>query len=93
MKAQHALAYDEPPTWYYPVRETLGAALLADGKAADAEAVFREDLKYNPGNGRSMFGVWKSLEARKKTVAATLARAAFQLVWAVADVKLRVEDL
>src|SRR5262249_26684852 len=43
--AEDKLAYDEPPTWYYPVRETLGAALLAGGKAAEAEQVFREDLK------------------------------------------------
>jgi hypothetical protein len=39
VKAEDALAYDEPPTWYYPVRETLGAALLADGKPAEAEGV------------------------------------------------------
>ena len=93
VKAEDALAYDEPPTWYYPVRETLGAALLADGKPAEAEAVFREDLKYNPLNGRSLFGVWKSLDAQGKKTAATSARNDFQRVWAVADVRLRVEDL
>ena len=93
VKAQDALAYDEPPTWYYPVRETLGAALLGDGKSAEAEAVFREDLKYNPRNGRSLFGVWKSLDAQGKKMAAVRARAEFQRVWAVADVKLRVADL
>jgi tetratricopeptide (TPR) repeat protein len=91
--AEDQLAYDEPPTWYYPVRETLGAALLASGKAADAEQLFREDLKYNPRNGRSLFGVWRSLEAQGKKAEAARARLEFQRVWAVADVTLRLEDL
>ena len=91
--AEDLLAYDEPPTWYYPVRETLGAALLAGGKAAEAEQVFRDDLKYNPRNGRSLFGVWKALEAQGKKTEAARAGAEFRRVWAVADVTLRIEDL
>jgi tetratricopeptide (TPR) repeat protein len=93
VNAQGALAYDEPPTWYYPVRETLGAALLANGNAVKAEQVFRDDLHYNPGNGRSLFGLWKSLEAQHKPAEATRARREFERVWSVADVKLGVEDL
>lgn len=91
--AEDLLAYDEPPTWYYPVRETLGAALLAAGKAAEAEQVFRDDLKYNPGNGRSLFGVWKALEAQGMKAGAASAGAEFRRVWSVADVPLRIEDL
>src|SRR5262249_3605666 len=72
--AQDLLAYDEPPTWYYPVRETLGAALLADGKAGEAERVFRDDLAYNPKNGRSLFGLWKAIEAQGRTADAARAR-------------------
>ena len=55
--------------------------------------VFREHLKYNPGNGRSLFGAWKSLEAQGKNAEAARARAEYERVWAVADVNLRVEDL
>ena len=91
--AEDLLAYDEPPTWYYPVRETLGAALLASGEAAEAEQVFRDDLKYNPRNGRSLFGLWKSLEAQGKKSEAARAAAEFRRVWAVADVTLRIDDL
>ena len=91
--AEDQLAYDEPPSWYYPVRETLGAALLASGKAVEAEQIFRADLKYNPRNGRSLFGVWQSLEAQGKKEAATRARLEFQRVWTVADVTLRLADL
>ena len=54
--AQDRLHYDEPPAWYYPVRESLGAALLQNGEAQEAEIVFRRDLVLNPGNGRSLFG-------------------------------------
>jgi tetratricopeptide (TPR) repeat protein len=91
--AEDALTYDEPPTWYYPVRETLGAALLASGKAAEAEQVFREDLKYNPRNGRSLFGLWKSLEAQGRKAEAARAGAEFRRVWSAADSALRIEDL
>lgn len=91
--AEDLLAYDEPPTWYYPVRETLGAALLAAGQAAEAERVFREDLKFNAGNGRSLFGLWKAIEAQKRPADAARARAAFQRVWTGADVTLRLELL
>lgn len=91
--AEDALAYDEPPTWYYPVRETLGAALVAHGDAAEAEKVFRKDLEYNPRNGRSLFGLWKSLEARGRKTEAARAAADFRRVWAVADVVLTLNGL
>ena len=91
--AQDRLTYDEPPTWYYPVRETLGGALLASGRAADAERVFREDLAMNPGNGRSMFGLWKALEAQGRRADAARAAADFRRAWKDADVTLRVDQL
>lgn len=52
--AADRLRYDEPPDWAYPVRHSLGAALLASGRPAEAEAVYREDLKRNPNNGWSL---------------------------------------
>jgi tetratricopeptide (TPR) repeat protein len=91
--AEDALTYDEPPTWYYPVRETLGAALVAHGDAAEAEKVFRKDLEYNPRNGRSLFGLWQSLEAQGRKTEAARAAAEFRRVWAVADVVLTLDRL
>jgi tetratricopeptide (TPR) repeat protein len=73
--------YNEPPDWYYPVRESLGAALLRNGHAAEAEAVFREDLRRNPRNPRSLFGLWKSLDAQKRTVDADWVKASFGAAW------------
>ncbi len=91
--AEDALTYDEPPAWYAPVRESLAGELLRRGRAPEAEVVFREDLRRNPGNGRSLFGLWKSLEAQGRTADADKARVEFERAWKAADVTLRVEDL
>ena len=91
--AQDSLNYDEPPGWYYSVRKSLGAALLLNGDAAGAEAIFREDLKHNPRNGRSLFGLMESLKKQGKTEAARQVQREFERAWRAADVKLRLEDL
>jgi tetratricopeptide (TPR) repeat protein len=91
--AQDAFTYDEPPAWYYPVRESLGAALLRAGRAAEAEAVFREGNRRSPRNGRMLFGLMESLRAQHKTEAAEAVRREFEAAWAKADIKLRIEDL
>ncbi|HSD85884.1 MAG TPA: hypothetical protein VLB44_00160, partial [Kofleriaceae bacterium] len=49
-----------------PARQRLGAVLLAAGKPAEAEAAYREDLKQNPENGWSLFGLAKALDAQHK---------------------------
>jgi tetratricopeptide (TPR) repeat protein len=91
--AQDRLAYDEPPPWYYPVRESLGAALFIDGLKEDAESVFREDLERNPRNPRSLFGLWECLKAQKKAADAGWLRRAFQDAWKNSEVDIRMEDL
>jgi tetratricopeptide (TPR) repeat protein len=91
--AEDALAYDEPPAWYYPVRESLGAALLLDGQPREAEIVFRADLEINPRNGRSLYGLAEALEAQKKAADAAWARARFEAAWKDADTKVRLEEM
>jgi len=86
---QDTLSYGEPPDWYYPVRESLGAALLADGQAAEAEAIFRADLQKNPRSGRSLYGLWQSLVSQKKTADAAWVQRQFEAAWKNADVKLK----
>ena len=66
--------YNEPPDWYYPIRETLGSALLRAGRPADAERAFREDLRRNPRNPRSLYGLAAALRAQKKDDGAVLAQ-------------------
>jgi tetratricopeptide (TPR) repeat protein len=72
----------------FPTRHALGAELLAAGKAADAEAVYREDLKWNPNNGWAYYGLSLALAAQKKDAEAAEARKQFEQAWDKADVKL-----
>ena len=83
-----ALHYDEPPGWYLPVRQQLGAVLLAAGRPSEAEAAYREDLASNPENGWSLYGLAKCLRARKADAEAATVEQRFQKAWARADVKL-----
>jgi Flp pilus assembly protein TadD len=91
--AEDALAYDEPPAWFLPVRESLGGALMANGRYAEAERVFRDDLERNRRNGRSLFGLMESLKAQRKTDAARMVEQEFQAAWKDADFKLSIDVL
>src|SRR5690606_8029835 len=84
--AQDALPYTEPPFWYYPNRQSLGKALLAADRAAEAEAVYRRDLEIYPHNGWSLFGLIQSLEAQGKD--ASEQQEMFSHAWMQADVEL-----
>jgi tetratricopeptide (TPR) repeat protein len=76
---EDTLDYDEPTDWFYPTRETLGAALLRAGRNAEAEEVFRADLSRNPHNPRSLFGLAATLRAQKKDPSPVTAE--FRRVW------------
>ena len=89
---QDTLKYDEPPDWFYPVRESLGAVLLLDGKASDAEKVFREDLERNPRNPRSLFGLSAALKAQKRDYDAQFVEKQFRAAWK-SDSTLKLDDL
>jgi tetratricopeptide (TPR) repeat protein len=58
---EDGLMYMEPPHWYYPIRHSLGAVLIAQGRPVDAERVYREDLARFPGNAWSLHGLATSL--------------------------------
>jgi Flp pilus assembly protein TadD len=90
--AEDSLGYDEPPDWYYPVRESLGAALLGISRLAEAERVFREDLQRNPRSGRSLFGLWQTLIQRGNDAGAARLETEFKEAWKHAEVQLRLED-
>ena len=69
-----------------PLRPSLGAALLQAGRAGEAEAVYRQDLKSFPANGWSLFGLRQSLAAQGKSTVET--DAALRGAWAQADIQL-----
>jgi tetratricopeptide (TPR) repeat protein len=93
VEIEDTLLYGEPPEWFYPVRESLGAALLLNGQAQRAEKVFRTDFLQYPRNPRSLFGLMKALEAQKKLEAAEAIRKQFEAAWKNADTTLSLEDL
>lgn len=80
--------FTEPPPWYFPVRQALGAVLLQAGRAREAEQVYREDLARNPGNGWSLFGLGQSLRAQGNVAEASRTEESFRKAWAGADVQL-----
>jgi tetratricopeptide (TPR) repeat protein len=85
---EDALNYEEPPSWHLPVRLYLGAALLDAKRPAEAEAVYRADLKHYPKNGWALFGLAQSLRAQGKNAEARATQKQFKQAWKRADVKL-----
>jgi tetratricopeptide (TPR) repeat protein len=91
--AEDTLDYSEPPLSISPVRENLGGALLRDGQNSEAEKVFREDLRRNPGSGRSLFGLMTALRAQGKKDEASAIQSQFRKAWEYADMKLTIDEL
>jgi tetratricopeptide (TPR) repeat protein len=87
VELEDAMPYMEPAFWFYPTRQTLGAVLLAAGRAAEAAVVFREDLRAWPDNGWSLHGLALALEKQGEAAAAATLRTRFRAVWARADIQ------
>jgi tetratricopeptide (TPR) repeat protein len=88
IRYEDALVYQEPPDWHAPARQNLGAVLLEAGRADEAEVVFWEDLKKNPENGWSLFGLMQALERQSKMEDAARVRTRFEKAWRGANVTL-----
>jgi tetratricopeptide (TPR) repeat protein len=78
---QDALPYMEPPYWYYPVRQSLGAALLRAGRLDAAEQAFRTSLARTPSNGWALRGLIEVYRQRGDTAALAAARKRFEITW------------
>jgi tetratricopeptide (TPR) repeat protein len=90
---QDTLKYDEPSDWFFPVRESLGAALLMKGDSSAAEKVFREDLDRNPRNPRSLYGLQEALKKQGREYDAGFIEKQFKTSWKGGAVSLKMEDL
>jgi tetratricopeptide (TPR) repeat protein len=90
---EDALQYDEPPAWFYTVRQSLGAELLRAGEHAEAERVFRDALAARPRDGRLLFGLWQTLLAQGRSNEALLVEQQFERAWQDATVPLSLQDL
>jgi tetratricopeptide (TPR) repeat protein len=78
---QDALPYTEPPYWYYPVRQTLAAALLQAGRPEESEEQFRLALARSPNNGWSYYGLAETYRALGNIDAARDAEAKLAKTW------------
>lgn len=83
---EDALVYDEPPAWMLPVRHALGALMMADGRYAEAEQLYREDLKKNRENGWALTGLRNALLEQGKLEEAKDAEARRKIAFAQCDV-------
>jgi tetratricopeptide (TPR) repeat protein len=79
--------------WFHSLRESLGAALLLSGRLREAEQTFDDDLRINPGSGRSLFGLWKVLAAQGRASDARLIERQFTEAWKNADTILSLDRL
>jgi len=83
---EDSLQYDEPEPWPLPLRHVLGAVLLEAKRPAEAEAVYREELRIHPRNGWSLTGLEQSLRAQGKSADADAVAKEREKVWERADV-------
>jgi tetratricopeptide (TPR) repeat protein len=88
---QDSFLYIEPPDWFGPAREALGAALCKAGDFSRAERVFRDDLARNPRNPRSLFGLSTALEGEGNGDDAAYVKAQFTRGWV--GETLSIDDL
>jgi tetratricopeptide (TPR) repeat protein len=86
--AEDALTYDEPPAWYLPSRNSLGAALLRAGDLPAAEQVFRDELAIHAESGRALFGLRAALAGQGRDREALAVQKRFDRAWRAADVAL-----
>ena len=81
VRLEDGLRYNEPPDWYFPVRHLLGAMLLDAGRPNEAEVVYADDLRRNPENGYSLFGLKLALEQRGKSEETLIYTKRFNKAW------------
>jgi len=89
VKLEDALRYDEPPPWILPARHSLGATLMSEHRYAEAEEVYRADLKRLPENGWSLYGLAESLAIQGKDDESIEMRNRFARVWTKGDIAIK----
>ena len=78
---EDTLAYMEPPYWYYPVRQSLAAVLLREGKIDEAEKIFRESLARVRNNAWALAGLAETYRRKRDAAGENAARRAFAKAW------------
>jgi len=78
---EQRLPYQEPPYWYYPVNQSLGAALYQGKRYAEAAEAFRAALVQTPNNGWALYGLMRSETALGHKPEAAAAQQALTKAW------------
>jgi Tfp pilus assembly protein PilF len=81
VKGQDDLPYMEPAYWYYPVRQSLGVALLKAGRAKEAVDVLRRSLRDAPHNGWALHALAEASKAARDTLGAREYAKLFTKAW------------
>ncbi len=90
---EKTIPYNEPPFWYYPVAQSLGASLYKAGRYDEAQAAFRKALFQAPNNGWALYGLAKTEEKLGNAIEAKAARAAMAKSWRGNDAWLSMDRL
>ncbi|MEO6213729.1 MAG: hypothetical protein ABIP65_08900, partial [Vicinamibacterales bacterium] len=88
VRYEDALIYQEPADWHAPARQNLAAVLIDAARPDEAEAVLWEDLKKNPENGWTLFGLVRALKAQNKAEEAAQTDVRFKRAWKDSDFPL-----
>jgi tetratricopeptide (TPR) repeat protein len=78
---EDALAYMEPPYWYYPIRQSLGSVYLRQGKLDAAEKALRDSLGRVRSNGWALAGLAEVYKRKGDAKAEASARQAYARAW------------
>jgi len=88
VELEHSLRYDEPPTWFYPCSQNLGAILIEAGMYEKAQKVYEENLAEVPDNGWGLFGLHQALLKQNKIKEAEEVEKRFEQAWKNSDIEL-----
>ena len=93
VRLQDDMPYSEPPPWFYPVRESLGALLLRHGSAAESQVVFAQSLRLVPNDPRALLGLSAALAAEGRKADSAAEKTHFEAARQHSDVPLILKDL
>lgn len=93
IQVQDTLRYNEPPDWFFPLRERAGGFLLRRNKPGEAERMFREDLAAHPRNGRALFGLRESLQRQNREYDFYWVDAEYRKAWEYSSERLTIDML
>ena len=93
IEIEDSLPYIEPPYWYYPVRQSLGAAQLKRGDAKSAEWSFAQSLLKTPNNAYALYGLWQARKRLGDNPGAKDAKTRFRAAWAGGRKTPRLNEL